>query len=122
MKMSNAIACGLLITALLAPGKGGCGEEPRQSSAWDTLIAEIQIIESLNQPDSTKSQLMSELFERRQVSLEDYRRFYDDFYRQPFEEQQKFVERIKTLVPQLLNLKQDMQAAEESAKVPVKRE
>lgn len=122
MKMNCTIACGLLITALFAPGKGVCNEEPRHNSAWDTLVAEIQIIESLNQPDSTKSQLMSELFERRRVRLEDYRQFYDDFYRQPFEEQQKFVERIKTLVPQLLNLKKEMQAAEESAKVPVKRE
>lgn len=122
MKISSLVLCGLLITALLAPGNGVCGEEPRYGSAWDTLVAEIQIIESLNQPDSLKSQLMNELFDRRRVSAEDYRQFYEAFYRLPFEEQQKFVERIKTLIPQLLNLTKEMRAAEESGKIPVKRE
>lgn len=122
MKVKHLVVCELLLAALLAPGRAVYGQEPRHSSAWDTLIAEIQIIESWNQPDSLKGQLLSELFERRQVSLEDYRRFYDDFYHQPFEEQQIFMERIKTLIPQLLNLKQDLQAVEKAVKVPVKRE
>lgn len=76
------------------------GQEPMQQKSvpWDSVTADIQIIESLDQPDSIKTSLTRELFDQYELTANDYRLFYDDFLEQPLEIQREFMEKVKAIL------------------------
>ncbi len=76
---------------------------------WDTVLAEIQIVEQISAVDSIKSQLLKGLFERYQITEDDYQKFYENFMKQPVQFQQQFLDRVKEiLIAQGKNPKQQM--------------
>ncbi|MCB0305696.1 MAG: hypothetical protein KDI38_18180 [Calditrichaeota bacterium] len=68
---------------------------------WDTLMAEIQVIESLEEADSLKDGQMKALFARYQVGSEDYRRFYEQFLQRTPDAQQQFIQNVKSILQAL---------------------
>jgi hypothetical protein len=99
------------------------GNEEQFTAVWDTVVAEIQIIESLNQPDSVKSALMVDLFQRYNLTEKDYRSFYDHFSNLSPEDQRKFMERVKAVLPSLLKLGGEYQTSQpqKQTRIPVKK-
>lgn len=76
---------------------------PRQDVPWDSLVAQIQIIESINQSDSVKTALLNEAFAARHLTVEEYRAFYEGLLQKNPIEQRRFFERVKAILEGLLN-------------------
>jgi hypothetical protein len=112
----------LIVFQVLLPGFVLADEE-QFTAVWDTVVAEIQIIESLNQPDSVKSALMVDLFQRYNLTEKDYRSFYDHFSNLSPEDQRKFMERVKAVLPSLLKLGGEYQTSQpqKQTRIPVKK-
>lgn len=90
--------------------------------AWDTVVAEMQIIEQSTIEDSLKSKLMIALFARCNLTEEDYRSFYERFMSLPLQQQREFLERVKTIVPRLTKLEELAPPTENSRlKIPGKK-
>lgn len=68
---------------------------------WDTVMAEIQVIESLEKPDSLKDGQMKALFARYRIGSEDYRQFYEHFLQRSPEAQQQFIQEVKSILQAL---------------------
>jgi hypothetical protein len=89
---------------------------------WDTIVAETQVIESQNRPDSVKSALMTELFQRYNITEKDYRLFYDHFSNLSPEDQRKFMERVKAVLPSLFKLDEYQKSMpNEQVRIPSKK-
>lgn len=65
---------------------------------WDSVLAEMQVISSLSEADSVREQLYTNLFERYQISVEDYRKFHSDFMQKDREGQRQFLENIQKII------------------------
>lgn len=104
----------LFITFLLGCGgilsaePGAAGDAP-----WDTVMAELQIIESMNQPDSVKTILTRELFSQYQLSADDYGQFYERFLRRPPEKQLEFFRRVENIILERIKQEQQQQMSRE---------
>jgi len=97
-------------------------DETKVTAPWDTVVAEIQIIEHSTVEDSLKNKLMAGLFARYNLTEKDYRSFYEHFLDLPLEQQREFLERVKTIVPQLVKLEELAPPSESSRlKVPEKK-
>lgn len=83
---------GVLFTPLLAE------DDKTVDAPWDTVMAEIQLIESLTQADSLKNMLMTDLFQRYQITDQDYRAFYADFLTRRPQQQYDFLSRVKAVL------------------------
>lgn len=89
----------LFVTMLvLLPISAFAGPEDAKEIPWDTVMANIQVIESANKPDSVKNTLTQELFSEFQLTAEDYRRFYDAFLKKPPQEQAAFLKRVEEIM------------------------
>lgn len=96
-------------------------DETNVSAPWDTVVAEIQIIEHSTVEDSLKNNLMAELFTRYNLTEKDYRSFYEHFLDLSLEQQREFLDRVKTIVPRLVKLEELAPPSESSrVKVPEK--
>jgi len=112
----------LLLLILILPPRIAFADETRSTAAWDTVIAEIQIIEQSTIEDSLKSKLMVTLFARYNLTEEDYRSFYERFMSLPLQQQREFLERVKTIVPRLIKLEELAPPTESSrVKIPEKK-
>ncbi len=69
---------------------------------WDSVAAELQIIDSLREPDSIKFSLTKKLFIKHHLTEQDYRVFYEDFLKQPVEKQREFMETVKAILQALM--------------------
>lgn len=65
---------------------------------WDSVLAEMQVISSLSEADSVREQLYTNLFERYQISIDDYRKFHRDFMQKDREGQRQFLENIQKII------------------------
>ncbi|MCB9070319.1 MAG: hypothetical protein R3C41_07705 [Calditrichia bacterium] len=65
---------------------------------WDSVLAEMQVISSLSEADSVREQLYTNLFERYQISIDDYRKFHRDFMQKDREGQRLFLENIQKII------------------------
>lgn len=74
-----------------------------KETPWDTLIANIQIIESTKEPDSVKTAMTKKLFSDYHIKAEDYEKFYNDFLKKPPEQQAKFLKRVEEIILKLMN-------------------
>lgn len=74
---------------------------------WDSVMAEIQIIESLEEADSLKDGQMKALFARYRVSSEDYRHFYEHFLQRSPEAQQQFIQEVKSILQALTQVNRE---------------
>ncbi len=79
--------------------------EPKdfEQAVWDTVIANIKVIESLEQPDSVKNGLIQDLFEDYQVTANEYRHVYKKLINQPPKQQQQLLKRIKSILQKLIS-------------------
>lgn len=68
---------------------------------WDTVMAEIQVIEALEEADSLKDGRMKALFARYRIGSEDYRQFYEHFLQRTPEDQQQFIQEVKAILQAL---------------------
>jgi hypothetical protein len=97
-------------------------DETNVTTPWDTVVAEIQIIEHSTVEDSLKNKLMAELFTRYNLTEKDYRSFYEHFLVLPPKQQREFLERVKTIVPRLVKLEELAPPSESSrVKIPQKK-
>lgn len=87
----------LLVGAVAQNNLAGAHTE----APWDTIMAEIQVIESLEEADSLKDGQMKALFTRYQVGSEDYRNFYEHFLQRTPEAQQQFIQEVKLILQTL---------------------
>lgn len=121
MMKKTHIFFAFIIVFIIFPGFALANEEPF-TAVWDTIVAETQAIESLKQPDSVKSALMIELFQRYNITEEDYRLFYDNFYNLSPEKQRQFMERVKAVLPTLFKLDEYQQAIPtEPLRIPTRK-
>jgi len=65
---------------------------------WDTVLAEIQVAEQISAVDSMKCQLLKDLFDRYQITAQDYQKFYKNFMKKPLQTQQVFLDRVKSIL------------------------
>lgn len=70
---------------------------------WDTVIAKMQVIDSMNQPDSVKSGLTQELFSDYNLKADDYINFYNKFFERPPDRQVKFLKKVEEIILELMN-------------------
>ncbi len=68
---------------------------------WDSVVAEIKISEAMNINDSTRTRVLLDVFERFDVTQDDYRTFYEDLFIQTPDSQKKFVDKIKLILVDL---------------------
>lgn len=77
--------------------------EPENADVpWDTLMAELQIIESMNEPDTVKAGLTHELFDNYDLQAADYSRFYNNFLTKPPEQQLDFLKKVENIILEML--------------------
>ena len=105
MTKRNAFYAVLLLTFFACFPSASAAAGDSSAAVWDTVLAEIQIIESSDGADSLKSQLMADLFARYNLTAQDYRSYYETFRSLPIEEQRRIMERVKEVMPRLLKLK-----------------
>lgn len=80
------------------------GNDTKAANApWDTLVANMQIIESMKKPDSVKTAMTKKLFSDYQIEAEDYNNFYDDFLKKSPEQQAKFFKKVEEIILELMN-------------------
>jgi len=77
---------------------GNDGNQKLTVAEWDTLFAELQIIESRSEPDSIKASLINTLFKKYGVNGEDYQKFYTQLMKEKPEKQYDFLKRIEKIL------------------------
>ena len=65
---------------------------------WDTIMAEILIIESMTAPDSLKQADMVALFDIYDITLDDYRAYYDRVLAEPEKAQMDLFLRVSKIL------------------------
>jgi len=88
---------------MLLPNNVSAGPKDAKETPWDTVMANIQVIESMNEPDSVKNTLTRQLFSDFQLTAEDYRRFYNDFLKRPPEKQAAFLKQVEEIILEWMN-------------------
>ena len=78
-------------------------ENKTTDTPWDTVIANLQIIESMSQPDSVKNALTQELFSNYQIKAGDYEKFYNKFFKKPLDQQTKFLKKVEEIILNRIN-------------------
>jgi hypothetical protein len=97
MKLNIQIFLSLLIFFYLANSDNGFSNESTPT-AWDTVIAQLKIIDSGKQADSIKAELIHQVFEEHGIGVEDYRTFYQNFFERSPENQVKFLKRVEKII------------------------
>ena len=92
----------IIFIATLGTNLFGWEDGPKTEVPWDTVTAQLQIIESFRQPDSVKTSLTKELFIQYGLTEQDYRSFYDDFLNQPVKKQREFLDKVKAILQSLM--------------------
>lgn len=90
-----------LCLMLLLTGPDGLAQSTASAPAaipWDSLMADLQIIENARVADSTRAQLTRQLFNDYQLTIADYRDFYRDFLQKPLAEQRQFLEAVQKIL------------------------
>ena len=95
----------LLFTVLLMllPKNASGAPKNAKETAWDTVMANIQVIETMNEPDSVKNTLTQQLFSKFDLTVQDYRRFYDNFLKRPPEKQAAFLKQVEEIILEWMN-------------------
>lgn len=88
---------------MITPNHASGAPVDSKGTPWDTVMANIQVIETANEPDSVKNALMQQLFSDFKLTAEDYRRFYDDFLERPPEKQAAFLKRVEEIILEWMN-------------------
>ncbi|NOX38720.1 MAG: hypothetical protein GXO78_14415 [Calditrichaeota bacterium] len=65
---------------------------------WDSVVAEIQIIQGSRLPDSVKAQLLGQVFQKFDLEMSDYQAFYQQFRRWSNERVVRFLHRVETII------------------------
>ena len=69
-----------------------------QTTAWDTVVAKIKIIDSGKQADSIKAVLIHQVFNEYEIRLEDYHNFYREFFIKSPEKQVEFLKQVEKII------------------------
>ena len=92
---------GVLICFLLAGGLAAAPPDtladPREAY-WDTVAAELQLIEAAAVSDTVRAQMARTLFARYDRTAADYRAFRAALLARPEEEQRRFLQRVKKII------------------------
>ncbi|MEJ2537876.1 MAG: hypothetical protein P8048_12655 [Calditrichia bacterium] len=91
----------LLIFVLLS----GCSQktEVKEKKPWDKIVKEIEETIALEEPDSVKYQRIQKIFEDNQITIEDYRNFYQEYVEQDPLKNLALIEKIESLLTQDYN-------------------
>ena len=65
---------------------------------WDSILARIQIVEALSEPDSIKKSYMSKIFNQYMLTIDDYRQFYLSFETSSMDKKQQFISDVKEIL------------------------
>jgi hypothetical protein len=107
MKIHRIISIIFLISMTSSLAFGHDGNQKLPAAEWDTLFAELQIIEARNEPDSIKASLINTLFKDYGVSVGDYQKFYSQLMKENPKKQYDFLKRIeKILIESLKDFRQ----------------
>jgi hypothetical protein len=93
----------IFVAFLIKPNDVSGAPGGSKGTAWDTVMANIQVIETMNEPDSVKNALMQQLFSDFQLTAEDYRRFYEDFLKRSPEKQAAFLKQVEEIILEWMN-------------------
>ena len=91
----------LLIFVLLS----GCSQktEVKEKKPWDKIVKEIEETIALEEPDSLKYQQLKKIFEDNEISIDDYRNFYQEYVEQDPLKNLALIEKIESLLTQDYN-------------------
>ena len=91
----------LLIFVLLS----GCSQktEVKEKKPWDKIVKEMEETIALEEPDSVKYQRIQKIFEDNQITIEDYRNFYQEYVEQDPLKNLALIEKIESLLTQDYN-------------------
>lgn len=92
-----------LILILLITASNLLGNQPKATNTpWDTVIAKLQVIESMNRPDLVRVVLTQKLFSNYDLSADDYAKFYDKFLKKPPDQQVEFLKRVENILLKMM--------------------
>lgn len=69
-----------------------------QAVPWDSVVAEMKIIQEMTGADSLKENLLKSLFNSRELSSADYDRFYQHFLNLTVQEQEAFIKTVRDIL------------------------
>jgi len=73
-------------------------EEAHTSVPWDTVIAEIQTIKAAGLPDSTEKLLLLKIFNKYNLTIQNYIKFYNHFFQKSIDEQIHFLNKVDKII------------------------
>jgi len=91
-----------LLIIFVISGKLSAEPEQKNEAPWDTLMAKLQVIESMKQPDSVKAAMTKELFDNYDLQAADYSRFYNNFLEKTTEQQLNFLKKVENIILEML--------------------
>ncbi len=65
---------------------------------WDSVVAEIQIVQGSRLPDSIKAQLLEQVFKKFNIEMADYQAFYLQFRTWSNKQVVRFLHRVETIL------------------------
>ncbi len=69
-----------------------------QAVPWDSVVAEMKIIQEMTATDSLKENLLKSLFNTRNLEGDDYDRFYQHFLNLTVQEQEDFIKSVRDIL------------------------
>lgn len=69
-----------------------------QAVPWDSVVAEMKIIQEMTATDSLKENLLKSLFKTRNLNDDDYDRFYQHFLNLTLQEQEDFIKSVRDIL------------------------
>lgn len=101
-----------LLMILVISGKLSAASDQNVEVPWDTVIAELQVINAMKQPDSVKAALTQALFDKYDLQAEDYSRFYNNFLAKSPEQQLTFLKKVENVILEMLKQKYEVKPEE----------
>lgn len=92
----------LLLTLLIIASNLLGNQTKTTDTPWDTVIAKLQVIESVNRPDSVRVVLTQKLFSDYDLSADDYGKFYDEFLKKPPDQKVEFLKRVENILLKMM--------------------
>ncbi len=69
-----------------------------QAVPWDSIVAEMKIIQEMTGADSLKNDLLKSLFNTRNLDSDAYNRFYEYFLNLTVQEQEAFIKNVRDIL------------------------
>jgi hypothetical protein len=98
-----------LLLVLLITASNILGNQTKTTNTpWDTVIAKLQVIESMNRPDSVRVVLTQKLFSDYDLSADNYGKFYDKFLKKPPDQQVEFLKKVENILLKMMQKVQEI--------------